>query len=33
MYGKGLEVMEPLYLREQIKSILKQQLEHYLDGK
>ena len=32
-YGEGFEVMEPLYLREQIKSILKQQLEHYLDDK
>lgn len=29
MYGEGLEVMSPLSLREQIKSIIKQQIEVY----
>ena len=33
MYGEGLEVMIPLSLREQIKSIIKQQMEQYLDAK
>ena len=33
MYGEGLKVMTPLSLREQIKNILKQQLEQYLDDK
>lgn len=32
-YGQYLEVMEPMSLREQIKDILKRQMEYYFDKK
>lgn len=31
LYGENLEVISPLSLREQIKSILKQQMQQYSD--
>lgn len=33
MYGEGLEVTSPMSLREQVKSIIKKQMEQYLDEK
>lgn len=33
MYGEGLEVMEPLTLREQIRDVIKRQMDAYLEEK